>query len=38
MSYKNGNKHRQMKIKNRPGYFFNDNLIVNIKGFDSRLL
>ena len=38
MSYKNANKHRQMKIKNSPAYLFNDNLIVNIKDFDSRLL
>ena len=29
---------RQMKIKNRPHYFFNDNFIVNIKDFDSSLL
>ena len=27
-----------MKIKNRPDYLFNDNLIVNIKDFDSNLL
>ena len=27
-----------MKIKNRPGYLFNDNLTVNIKDFDSNLL
>ena len=29
---------RQIKIKNRPGYLFYDNLIVNIKDFDSSLL
>ena len=29
---------KQMKIKNRPGYLFNDNLTVNIKDFDSSLL
>ena len=29
---------RQLKIKNRPDYFFNDNMIVNIKVFDSSLL
>ena len=29
---------RKMKIKNRPDYLFNDNTIVNIKDFDSRLL
>ena len=29
---------RQMKIKNRPDYLFNDNLIVNVKDFDSSLL
>ena len=29
---------KQMKIKNRPGYLFNDNLTVNIKDFDSNLL
>ena len=28
----------QMKIKNRPDYLFNGNLIVNIKDFDSSLL
>ena len=28
----------QLKIKNRPDYFFNDNMIVNIKDFDSSLL
>ena len=27
-----------MKIKNRPDYLFNDNLIVNIEDFDSNLL
>ena len=27
-----------MKIKDRPDYFFNDNMIVNIKGFNSMLL
>ena len=27
-----------MKIENRPDYLFNDNLIVNIKDFDSNLL
>ena len=27
-----------MKIENRPDYLFNDNMIVNIKGFDSSLL
>ena len=31
-------KARQMKIKDRPDYFFNDNMIVNIKGFNSMLL
>ena len=29
---------RQSKIKNRPDYLFNDNMIVNIKDFDSSLL
>ena len=29
---------RKLKIKNRPDYFFNDNMIVNIKDFDSSLL
>ena len=29
---------RQMKIKNRPDYLFNDNLIINVKDFDSSLL
>ena len=29
---------RQMKIKNCPDYLFNDNKIVNVKDFDSRLL
>ena len=29
---------RQMKIKNRPDYLFNDNTIVDIKDFDSCLL
>ena len=29
---------RQMKIKNLPEYLFNDNMIVNIKDFDSSLL
>ena len=29
---------RQMKIKNRPDYLFDDNMIVNIKDFDSSLL
>ena len=29
---------KQMKIKNRPDYLFNDNSIVNIKYFDSSLL
>ena len=29
---------RQMKIKNYPDYLFNDNMIVNIKDFDSSLL
>ena len=29
---------KQMKIKNRPDYLFNDNMIVNIKDFDSSLL
>ena len=28
----------QLKIKNRPDCFFNDNMIVNIKDFDSSLL
>ena len=27
-----------MKIKNRPEYLFNGNMIVNIKDFDSSLL
>ena len=27
-----------MKIKNRPDYLFHDNVIVNIKDFDSSLL
>ena len=29
---------RQIKIKNCPDYLFNDNMIVNIKDFDSRAL
>ena len=29
---------RQMKIKNRPDYLFNENMIVNVKDFDSSLL
>ena len=29
---------RQIKIKNRPDCLFNDNMIVNIKDFDSCLL
>ena len=29
---------RQMKLKNRPDYVFNDSMIVNIKDFDSSLL
>ena len=29
---------RQMKIINCPAYFFNDNMIVNTKDFDSSLL
>ena len=29
---------RGMCIKNRPDYLFNENLIVNIKDFDSSLL
>ena len=29
---------RQIKIKNRPDYLFNDNMIVNIKDFDSSAL
>ena len=29
---------RQMRIKNRPDYLFNDNKIVNVKDFDSSLL
>ena len=29
---------RQIKIKNRPDYLFNDNLIVNIKDFDTNIL
>ena len=29
---------RQMKIKNRPDYVFNDNMIVNIADFVSSLL
>ena len=29
---------RQMKIINRPAYFFNNNMIVNTKDFDSSLL
>ena len=28
---------RQMEIKNRPDYMFNDNMIANIKDFDSSL-
>ena len=31
-------KIRQMKIKNRPDYLFNNNMIVNVKDFDSSLL
>ena len=27
-----------MKIKNRPDYLSNDNMTVNVKGFDSYLL
>ena len=37
-SYKNRNKHKTSKIKNRLDYLFNDNMIVNIKDFDSSLL
>ena len=29
---------RQMSIKNRPDYLFNDNMIVNIKDFNPSLL
>ena len=29
---------RQMKIKNRQDYLFNDNILANIKDFDSSLL
>ena len=29
---------RQMSIKNHPDYLFNDNMIVNIKDFDSTPL
>ena len=29
---------RQLKIKNRPDYLFNDNSIVNVKDFDPSLL
>ena len=29
---------RQMKTKNHPDYLFNDNMVVNIKDFDSSLL
>ena len=29
---------KQMKIKNRPDYLFNDNMIVNFQDFDSSLL
>ena len=29
---------RQRKIKNRPDYLFNDNMVVNIKDFYSSLL
>ena len=29
---------RQMKIKNRPDYLFNENMIFNIKEFASNLL
>ena len=29
---------RQMNFENRPDYLFSDNLIVNIKDFDSNLL
>ena len=29
---------RQMSIKNRPNYLFNDNMVVNIKDFDPSLL
>ena len=29
---------KRMKIKNRPDYLFNDNMIVNIKDFDSSPL
>ena len=29
---------RQMKSKNRLDYLLNDNIIVNIKDFDSNLL
>ena len=29
---------RQMSIKNRPDYLFNDNMVVNIKDFDPSLL
>ena len=27
-----------MKIKNRPDYLFNNNMIVNVKDFDPSLL
>ena len=29
---------RPVKINNRPDYLFNENMIVNIKDFDSSLL
>ena len=29
---------RQVKIKNRPDYLFNDNMIVNVKDFDFSIL
>ena len=38
ISYKNGNKHKKMKTKNCPDYLLNDNMIANIKDFDSTLL
>ena len=34
----NSNKIKRNKIKNRPDYLFNDDMIANIKDFDSGLL
>ena len=38
MSHNNGNKHKKIKIKNRPDYLLNNNMILNIKDIDPSLL